>query len=312
MTAATSRTDSSVVRAHRHLAILALALAALCIPASGASAASSYDSCVGFIDVVPIVISTPGRWCLRQNITTSDSAVYAINIATNNVTIDCNGFRLSNLPAGIGTRSSGIVAFQANAQVTVRNCMIEGFAYGTYIATNPPGTGYVIENNRFSQNRWYGVRLAGVGSVVRGNIVTNTGRLPNADSGTGIHAAGNVEVIDNVVDGVSGDGSVSNFTPIGIYAGNDAFIPVLATGVQVRGNRVRNLIQIGRGQAEGISVDGPAMSVRDNLIVQRDQTPGWGVVCADGDGRVRDNVIQNYTSAIAIGICIDDGGNAAY
>ena len=142
--------------------------------------------------------------------------------------------------------------------------------------------------------------------------MTDTGRYPNADSATGIHAAGNVDVIDNVVDGVFGDDRISNFSPIGIYAGNDAFIPVVAAGVQVRDNRVRNLKQIGSLPAEGISVDRPGMSVHDNSIVQRDQTPGSGVVCAHGDGRVRDNVIKNYANAIAIGICIDDGGNAAY
>jgi len=301
-----------MMRTPRSLVIAGLTLAVLAGAASRASAASSYDSCVGFIDVVPTVISTPGRWCLRQNLITAAANVFAIVIATNNVTIDCNGFRLSNLPAGIGTGSRGIVSFQADALVTVRNCTIEGFAYGIYIATNPPGTGYVIENNRFSQNRWYGVRLAGVGSVVRGNIVTNTGRLPNADSATGIHAAGRVDVIDNIVDGVFGDDHAANFFPIGIYAGDDAFIPVLAAGVQVSGNRVRNLIQIGGGRAAGISVNGTNNSVRDNLIVQPAQTLGWGVICADGDGRVRDNVIKSYETAIALGICIDDGGNIAY
>jgi len=300
------------MRAIRALAIAGLGLATFLSAPSRASAASSYDSCVGFIDVVPTVISTPGRWCLRQNVTTAAPNVFAIEVATNNVTIDCNGFRLSNLPAGLGTGSRGIASFQADAQVTIRNCTIEGFAYGIYIATNPPGTGYVIENNRFSQNRWYGIWLAGVGSVVRGNIVTNTVRLPNADSATGIHAAGRADVIDNVVDGVFGDNNAANFFPIGIYAGNDAFIPVLAAGVRVSGNRVRNLIQIGRGYASGISVNGTNNSVRDNLVVQQAQTPGWGIVCADGDGRVRDNVIKNYATGIAIGICFDDGGNVAY
>src|SRR6266403_3268318 len=84
------------------------------------------------------------------------------------------------------------------------------------------------------------------------------------------------------------------FFPIGIYAGNDAFIPVLAAGVQVSGNRVRNLIQIGGGRAAGISVNGTNNSVRDNLIVQQAQTLGWGIICGDGDGRVRDNVIKSY------------------
>ena len=50
-----------MMRTPRSLIIAALALAVLAGAASRGSAASSYDSCVGFIDVVPTVISTPGR-----------------------------------------------------------------------------------------------------------------------------------------------------------------------------------------------------------------------------------------------------------
>jgi len=95
------------MRALRSWAIAGLALAALAGGASSASAASSYDSCVNYIDAVPIVISTPGTWCLRHDVVTNATGIRAIDIETNNLTIDCNGFSLSNLPAGPGTRSTG-------------------------------------------------------------------------------------------------------------------------------------------------------------------------------------------------------------
>jgi hypothetical protein len=68
------------MRGLRSWAIAGLALAALAGGASSASAAGSYDNCVGYIDAVPIVISTPGTWCLRHNLITNATSALAIDI----------------------------------------------------------------------------------------------------------------------------------------------------------------------------------------------------------------------------------------
>lgn len=70
------------MRGLRSWAIAGLALAALAGGASSASAASSYDNCVGYIDAVPIVISTPGTWCLRHDVVTNATGIRAIDIET--------------------------------------------------------------------------------------------------------------------------------------------------------------------------------------------------------------------------------------
>jgi len=96
------------MRAIRTLALaisLSIAFVAMTAPAS---AAESYDSCTGFIDAVPTVITTPGTWCLRHDIGTTASNIHAIDIQTNNVTIDCSDFKLGNVAAGTGTQSIGI------------------------------------------------------------------------------------------------------------------------------------------------------------------------------------------------------------
>src|SRR5438128_10780586 len=67
---------------------------------SAASLADAYDDCVGFVDTVPTIISSQGTWCLRQNLATSATSINAIEIQTNNVAIDCHGFKLGNLGAG--------------------------------------------------------------------------------------------------------------------------------------------------------------------------------------------------------------------
>src|SRR6185369_13051491 len=84
-------------------------------------AAESYDNCVGFVDSVPAVIATQGTWCLRHDLSTAITAGNAITIATNNVIIDCNDFKLGDLSAGAGTQAVGVQATD-RLNTTVRHC----------------------------------------------------------------------------------------------------------------------------------------------------------------------------------------------
>src|SRR5690606_14995164 len=80
----------------RTFAVLILAGLASVLPAR---AADDYDACAGFIDSVPATITSQGVWCLRKDLSTAIASGSAITIATNNVTIDCNGFKLGGLAA---------------------------------------------------------------------------------------------------------------------------------------------------------------------------------------------------------------------
>jgi hypothetical protein len=84
---------------YRYLRVTLLAVVALSVSRPGL-AAESYDSCVGFIDTIPTVINEQGTWCLRQNLTTSAGSGNMISIVTDNVTIDCNGFKIGGLGGG--------------------------------------------------------------------------------------------------------------------------------------------------------------------------------------------------------------------
>lgn len=200
------------MRTLRSLLMLSFAIAVLAAAANRAPAAESYDSCVGDINTVPTVIATGGTWCLRHNVITTATNIRAVDIRTNNVTIDCNGFRLADAQAGPSTLSIGISANGPYSNITVRNCTIIGFNFGIFLSGNPGG-GYVIENNLLSFNRSAGIRLDGAASIVRHNTVANTGGQPGSVNGIGIVVNGSVDVIDNVVDGIAGDGSVA-FNPV--------------------------------------------------------------------------------------------------
>src|SRR5687768_7416536 len=83
--------------------ITGLLLAAAAVPR--AYAAESYDYCPRVISSLPATISTQGTWCLKSNLSTGITTGNAITIATNNVTIDCNDYKLGRLPAGDATNA---------------------------------------------------------------------------------------------------------------------------------------------------------------------------------------------------------------
>src|SRR5215813_5040905 len=98
--------------------------------AGAVPSASAADNCTGFVTSVPTVITKQGVWCLRGDLTTAANGITAIDIQTNNVTIDCNGFKLNGLPAGPATLSNAIAAYEQRSNITVRNCTIRGFRFG--------------------------------------------------------------------------------------------------------------------------------------------------------------------------------------
>ncbi|HEY0660080.1 MAG TPA: right-handed parallel beta-helix repeat-containing protein [Lysobacter sp.] len=256
-------------------------------------AAESYDNCVGFIDTLPATIATQGVWCLRADLGTSMTDGAAITINTNNVTIDCNHFKLGGLAAGAGTAAAGIHAIN-RLNTTVRNCSIRGFAYGVAFTGTAASGGHVIEDNRFDGNTYTGIHVEGDGSVVRRNQVIDTGGA-TAYLGTayGLFTEYSVDVLDNTISGVlpspnqSGDGSA-----VGIYAN------VNLNG-SISGNRVRGLVRLGTSSAYGIySQNSDRVSMDRNHVVGDASSGSIGLRCSSASGNTRDNIISGFATAI--------------
>ena len=123
-----------------------------------AVAAESYDNCTGFVDSLPAVISSQGTWCLRKDLATPVGTGVAIDIRTNNVTLDCNDFKIGGLAAGSGTRTNGIGA-TGRSNITVRHCSVRGFFHGIKL----DGAGHLIEHNLLDRSTWMGISVAGDG-----------------------------------------------------------------------------------------------------------------------------------------------------
>jgi len=286
-----------------------LLLAAACVlPQHDARAAESYDNCTGFIDSVPAVLTTQGTWCLRKDLGTAMASGSAITVAANNITIDCNDFKIGGLAAGEDSLAFGISTpvdlgegtFVEKQNVVVRNCNIRGFGYGIGLL----GSGHLVEDNRLDNNLEGGIFASGEdnNNMVRRNLVFDTGKA-SSHWVSGIQVDGSA--IDNVVSGVVarhygwgiemfGDGgnlARGNVVRGLVVANDDADQYASAAGIRSgQGNRVSdNLVHGGAG----------VTAVRDAGI----SAGGAGNLAATCDG----NSIRGFQTGLED--CLDAGGN---
>jgi len=280
------------------LVLLALVMTLPCVPRF-ANAAQSYDNCTGFITSIPVVISTPGYWCLKQDLATAITSGKAIDIQTNDVTVDCNDFKLGGLAAGAATGTLGIYA-NTRTHVTVRNCNIRGFYFGIEF-TGASGSGHAVEDNRLDGNTFMGMLIQGDGSVVQRNRVFDSGDSTISNYAYGIYTQGAVDVLDNTISGVvahAGD----NGGAVGIQSET-------ASSRRIIGNGVRGLVKDGSGPAFGIyTPNSDRITIRDNDLVGDGDAASEAIRCQSANGRASENNIGAFGGGIVI--CHDSGGNA--
>ena len=268
----------------------------LALPALPAHAAESYDNCTGFVTSLPATISQQGVWCLKQDLATNITSGNAITIATNNVTLDCNDFKLGGLAAGPGSAAVGIASSRLN--LTIRHCNVRGFFRGISL-TAAGGGGHLVEDNRLDGNLQVGIHVLGERNRVQRNVVLDTGDGTGLFFAVGIEAS--ADIVDNTVSGVHG--TAADTAPVGIRS--------LGIGSEIRGNRIRGLIVAGSGQATGIDVDGSQQVVEGNRISANTATTGRGIA---GNGAVdtfcTGNTVANFS--LPIDDCDDAGGNGSH
>jgi len=272
----------------RTLMYLALVAGASVLRPVPSLAAESYDNCTGFITSVPATITTQGVWCMDRDLSTAIASGHAITVATNNVTIDCNHFKLGGLQAGPETQAGGIHSYD-RLNVTVRNCNIRGFLRGVYLGY---GGGHLVESSRFDGNTHMGILLEQTpGSIIRNNLVIDTGGSLAIFRATGIRAQSGVDVIDNTVIGVAPAADNQNATGIETDQNSRG---------SVAGNRVRGLQSTGTGVDRGIyNNNAGGIIVRDNSVQGSRRAGGVGIHCTTNRATARDNVITDFETGIA-------------
>jgi len=180
------------------------------------------------ITAIPVVITVQGIYCLKGNLATSLTVGNMIEIQTNNVTIDFNGFKLGGLAGGVGTKVSGIFALNRK-NITLRNGAIRGFAQGVRLGQSTGiSSGHLIEDMLLDGNRFEGIQVSGSNIVVRRNRVVNTGSGNPGIQAIGISVSGasNIVIAGNLVSGTS---ETDRTTGIAVEG---------STLIEVRGNTI--------------------------------------------------------------------------
>lgn len=266
-------------------ALLLLSLAA----AAPARAAQSYDSCTGFIPTLPAVISTQGTWCLDKDLSTAIASGAAIDVTVNNVTIDCTGHKLGGLAAGMMTETVGVQGLN-RFNVSVTGCNIRGFKTGVYLT----GVGHGVEHNRIEGSTLQAITMASSPGRIRDNFIFDTGPGPFKQTNTAVFAMGNVDIIDNTIEGVAGFVSMGHVVGIS----NDG-----AVGNRIIGNVVRDVTNDGvSGTTAGILIGGGGWytAVRDNVLASYagSATAAFGIVCKNSHVHTRDNQVFGFAATV--------------
>ncbi len=280
----------------RNVIWVLLAAAFLALPGK-AAAAESFDSCTNVITTLPATISKSGTWCLKQDLTTSALGGTAIMINANDVTLDCNGYKIDGANAGVDTKMFGIRGGD-RLNVTVRHCMVRGFYVGMYLY-GANGGGHLVEDNRFDVNRYIGMQVEGDGSIARRNIVTDTGGSTALNS-FGIYGRYTMDLLDNTVSTV--------FIRAGLYGATYGIYATDNLGGSVSGNRVRQVLKAGTGSPRALQTTySGRITVQGNDLIGNGSAARVGLGCHGTNSRARNNVISGFTTAMSN--CGDAGGN---
>ena len=282
------------MRIARPLAATSLALLLAASPAR-----AEVQDCME-IASLPATISTQGVYCLKHDVSTNIASGVAIDVVTNNVTIDCNGYKIGGLAAGAATRAFGIDV-DGRSNVVVRGCVVRGFYTGLRFNT---GSGHVAEDNRFEANTFMAIAsFSTAGDILRRNHVVDTGgNLPVAVYPAGVA----IGIAAQATDGLLVDDN--NVTNTFATSGADTFAYGIAvydgTGV-IRDNAVQNVLSSPGRYGYGILTSGTSV-VRDNSLIGAGGT-GYGVY-AFSDSYCADNHVIGFITS-SIHQCTDGGGN---
>lgn len=147
-------------------------------------------NCTPIVTPPPLAISVPGVYCLTGNITTSLATQRAINIISDNVVLDLNGYTLSNT-FGVTTEANGVRVNKVK-NVTVKNGTIRGFYTAIEIDDTLPSvsSGNLVEDIRADRNFFAGIIIEGTNNIARDNHIIATGGTTVTSPVPGLSALG--------------------------------------------------------------------------------------------------------------------------
>jgi hypothetical protein len=264
--------------------------------AGSARATESFDACTDFVTSLPATIATPGTWCLTRNLSTS-AQDNVLDITADDVTLDCNGFRIDGTPRTQTVYAGGVMA-DGRQRITIRNCRVRGFTTCIGLGSPQDVDGhFLVEDNRLDRCGSQGILVSGDDSTVQRNQVLETANSTNGQGAFGISTYGGVDILDNLVSGVRSQNAVAG----GLWTGS-------TQGSTVRGNLVRGVRRNGTTGAFYALLDsygGTRMTIRGNTFIGEALPNSTGILCDSATSHAKDNTIMGFANP-RVG-CADDG-----
>jgi parallel beta-helix repeat protein len=132
----------------------------------------------------PYTVNAPGTYILTQSLTSNGTC---ITINSNNVVLDCHGYKLTGNNTGYGINSTGV------SGNTIKNCVITNFDRGIRLSSS---SNNILTNNTANSN-YYGIELR-----TSSNNNTLTNNTVNSNSYRGIHlsSSSNNTLTNNTVN----------------------------------------------------------------------------------------------------------------
>ena len=243
------------------------------------------------ITSLPTTITTQGIYCLTGNLSTGMTSGNAIEIQTNNVTIDLNGYKLGGLGAGDTTLTNGIYA-ASRKNITIKNGIIRGFFRAIYLDDNA-SSGHVVKNILADQNTFAGILVYGTGNTVSNNTIVDTGGSTQNLYAYGIVASGpGAKVVNN---------DISQTTAQSAADANGIYL-ILADYCVILNNTITDTTK-DTGSSYAIRIGNSAgVFLRNNQVANAD----FGIYFASSSGKYFNNLTFDisgtaFTGGTAIG-----------
>jgi hypothetical protein len=244
------------------------------------------------VTVLPATITVPGNYCLVGNHTVDMTSGAAIEIAANNVSLDCLGQTITNTTTNAANNSWGIyLANRKNA--TIRNCRVTGgFAIGIYAYQNNAVANqsyyHQVKDNYIAGPYWYGILAYGSAIEIEGNRIYDIGGRTGS-AAFGIRVAGSTVagqprfflLRENLVAGTN----ALPYNAYGIYADNTNAAIVVENGVSGTTGTT----------SWGIRLGGTYNRVTDNHIVGSGRASDYGIQSNSATDSCFDNYLRTST-----------------
>lgn len=225
------------------------------------------------IATLPAVISQPGVYCLKKNFAVNLTDGAAIEVMASNVTIDFNGFKIGNLPAGEETLAMGVSVFERR-NVVLRNGNFRGFmmTIGLLASDQEKSSGHLVENMMIDSSLVYGIFAVGNGVVLRNNQIVNSAdtRVSSTSVTRMLTKAGAGSVTRQLRSMRAARARASartNSAGVAPQIDTPGVAPIMTavTNSVIERNTISSVRAV--GEADGIVVlVGQAVTVRDNFI----------------------------------------------